>query len=538
MNLINDPWIPIQRKSGAKALIAPWQLTEADDPVIALNAPRPDFNGALLQFLIGLLQTAATPASHDQWLDWLEEPPTPEVLKACFEPYADAFALQGEKGSFMQDFEPLENGAVNSIAEMLIDTSGGGTHFVKAGSMNYVCSCCAATALFTLQTNAPAGGRGHLTSIRGGGPMTTLVILDAASDLANDLWHSIWLNVIDLPLFKTLSGDTSKNETGDIFPWLALTRFGDQLTTTPVDAHPLQMYWGMPRRLKILWDRLSSGHCDLCGSFSDSLVSHYRTRPYGVNYDSAWQHPLSPYSISAQDGALIALHPQPGVMTYQHWVGITDGDDSVFIALVAKRYRVLAERWGEQFRLYAFGYDMDKMKARCWYEATFPLFFIADEIKLDFVKRVQSLTSATEEFSRIVTNCVKDAWFDGDQSKNKEKKSNYFKSSPAVSIKIGFYQHTEIAFYQAAKALQTKLVDGTDQTVLHSWHATLRKAAFDLFDYWAARGDIAQANPRRVADARSKLIALCYSKKIKEALQLPINEKKASKTSKSKKEAA
>ena len=188
MNLINDPWIPIRRKNGAKALIAPWQLTETDNPVITLNAPRPDFNGALMQFLIGLLQTAATPASHDQWLDWLEEPPTPDVLKAQFEPYADAFALQGEKGSFMQDFEPLEGAGFNGIAELLIDSPGGNTvkenkdHFIKRGRVEQVCPCCAATALFSLQTNAPSGGQGHRTSLRGGGPLTTLVVLDENSD--------------------------------------------------------------------------------------------------------------------------------------------------------------------------------------------------------------------------------------------------------------------------------------------------------------------------------------------------------------------
>ena len=59
MNLINDPWIPIRRKSGTQDIIVPWQLTETDDPVIALSAPRPDFNGALMQFLVGLLQTSS-----------------------------------------------------------------------------------------------------------------------------------------------------------------------------------------------------------------------------------------------------------------------------------------------------------------------------------------------------------------------------------------------------------------------------------------------------------------------------------------------
>ena len=43
MNLINDPWIPIRRMSGAKGIIAPWQLTETDDPVITLSRAKTGF---------------------------------------------------------------------------------------------------------------------------------------------------------------------------------------------------------------------------------------------------------------------------------------------------------------------------------------------------------------------------------------------------------------------------------------------------------------------------------------------------------------
>ena len=63
MNLIHDAWIPIRRKHGEETRIAPWEVTTrySDDPVVALAAPRPDFNGALIQFLIGLLQTTCAP---------------------------------------------------------------------------------------------------------------------------------------------------------------------------------------------------------------------------------------------------------------------------------------------------------------------------------------------------------------------------------------------------------------------------------------------------------------------------------------------
>ena len=124
MNLINEPWLPVRRNSGAVSIIAPWQLTETHDPVLALSAPRADFNGALMQFLVGLLQTCATPEDRERWLDRLVLPPSPAHLKECFEPYAYAFELQAGKGAFMQDYDEMDTEA-QSIDKLLIDSPGG-----------------------------------------------------------------------------------------------------------------------------------------------------------------------------------------------------------------------------------------------------------------------------------------------------------------------------------------------------------------------------------------------------------------------------
>lgn len=79
MNLLKTSFIPVRRSNGQRESIMPWQLTDQYDknPIIALDTPRPDFNGALTQFLIGLLQTATPPEKSDNsdWLDWLESPP-------------------------------------------------------------------------------------------------------------------------------------------------------------------------------------------------------------------------------------------------------------------------------------------------------------------------------------------------------------------------------------------------------------------------------------------------------------------------------
>ena len=532
-NLIDDVWIPIKRKSGRQELIAPWQITETQNPVISLDAPRPDFSGALMQFMIGLLQTTAAPDDEYRWIDWLEQPPTPQKLKAAFSTYSHAFELESDQGGFMQDFDSLEEATPNSIAELLIDSPGGNTlkenkdHFVKRGNIEKLCAGCTIIALFSLQTNAPSGGQGHRTSLRGGGPLTTLVVLDEHSDLQNDLWRNLWLNILDR---QSLSGNTNKRTDSDIFPWLAPTRTSEKTTgreTTPLDTNPLQMYWGMPRRIKVQWQSNVSGHCDLCHANADQLVTHYRTKNYGINYTGAWQHPLSPYRINKAND-LIAVHAQPGGITYQHWSHLAlNGDNNSKNAQVVKRYHTFLSGFNaeqknngkEQFRLTAFGYDMDNMKARCWYENTFPLITTADDIRTDFANRVQSLTVAAVDFAGFTQSCIKDAWF---------KRPADAKGDMSF-LKQAFYQHSENKFYQSIKLLPAKIemTDGSDKDILRQWHKTLQETAFQLFDYWAMRGDFTQTNPRRIAKAHGKLRGIINSKKIKEQLLVITKTKEA-----------
>ncbi len=90
-NLIEENWIPVLRASGKKESIAPYRITETHDPIIKIAAPRPDFNGALAQFLIGLVQTIFAPENEEEWEKRFEKPPTPEELKQAFLKVKDAF---------------------------------------------------------------------------------------------------------------------------------------------------------------------------------------------------------------------------------------------------------------------------------------------------------------------------------------------------------------------------------------------------------------------------------------------------------------
>lgn len=510
MNLIHDPWIPVERQSGHDR-IAPWQITDLADPVLHVAAPRPDFDGALLQFLIGLLQSTCIPKDDEQWAEWLEKPPSPETLKKHFDTYAHAFVLDAEPPRFMQDSGEI-TGDDKPIASLLIDAPGEQTlkqnkdHFIKRGQIEVVCPSCVAITLFTLQTNAPSGGAGHRTSLRGGGPLSTLVILDPTSgQLPNDLWRIVWFNILDKPVLDSLSGDIGNTDPQVIFPWLSATRTSEKKTgfdTTPLDAHPLQMYWGMPRRIRIHWQQTTEGRCDLCGVMSHRLVSHYTTQNYGTNYTGAWQHPLSPYRINKK-GELLPEHAQPGGINYRHWLGLTSDTDGSTQARVVKAFkaRKLTE---ESLRIHAFGYDMDNMKARSWYEATFPLFTLDQSIQNDFAIRVYELIEAATNTADIMRKRIKDAWF---------KRAGDAKGDTAFLVEA-FLGHTEAAFFTQIKHLIEQLTAGTDgRDSLYAWHPVLSRTALEIFDYWSDRGDFEAADPRRIVEARRNLSGWLYSKK-------------------------
>jgi len=104
MNLVHDNWLQAVHMEGVALPIHPSSVANLD--LSDLDAPRPDFQGAQYQFLIGLLQTAYAPADEDEWLKRWRTPPTTEELQAAFAPWADAFILNADGPAFMQDLQP------------------------------------------------------------------------------------------------------------------------------------------------------------------------------------------------------------------------------------------------------------------------------------------------------------------------------------------------------------------------------------------------------------------------------------------------
>ena len=544
MNLLEEKWLPVRRNTGQVDWIAPQQISDSD--IVAFAANRADFNGALAQMMIGLLQTTAPIDDEGDWENLLDAPPTAETLQEWFVPTDEAFVLDGDGARFMQDFSldilTIDPSKLKAISLLFIEAPGVSTQkdnkdlFVKRGLINGLCPHCTATALFTLQTNAPEGGAGNYTSLRGGGPLTTLVVATPS----RSLWRDLWLNVKPQKAFLQQGGDVQKTAKNFTFPWLAeiskIQPAGRE--TLPLQVHPYHVFWAMPRRIRIDFSDVQTGRCDVCKRNSTQLIHRYIAKPQGLYYKdkTAWRHPFSPY-YETKEG-WFPDHPQSGGFSYKHWLpwvlGVTQGKKSVQAAGIVDYFFQERKKYqtSGQFRLWVFGYDMDSMTACCWYETTFPLYSLAGATR-STQSQIQNLIAnrieASEQAVFYLRQAVKHAWF-GESTLRGDL--SFVDKSFWDSTEADFYQQLNDLLKQARSAAGIDMDDAKFIISLgETWHKVLLNCATKLFDVdIVGAGAIGQQNPRRIAEAYNGLQRNLKGDAIKAILRLPVSEKKNKKS--------
>lgn len=537
LNLLTNPWLPVRRKSGKIHTIRPAQLVEdlGKDPIVAFVWPRADFQIAALEFFVGLLATAFPPADDDEWCDLWQKTPDVATLDAAFARLKDAFQLDGPGPRFLQDFEDIQSDNV-PIERLLIEAPGESTVrkntdlFVHREQIQILGRSAAAMALFTLQSWAPSGGAGNRTGMRGGGPLLTFILpYEGAS-----LWEIIWANV---PVGKRAQAA----DFPQIFPWLAPTieSKGNKGVYCGQNAHPLQCWWGMPRRIRLNFEATEEGtECHLTGKSDSIIVREWRQRPYGARYvdwtgvpyeGGANIHPLTPRYRAKETEPYLSIHPQSDGMGYRHWVGLVvdEGDDknnrlpASVMTTWQRRARAVLKREKRRPRLLAAGYDMDNMKARNFIESHMPLTGV---LEAHFQKQVDTLARAMIAAARLVVSIlrshVKDALFGA-----KDKVA--FDTAILSDVQAQFWSQTEDKFFKLLDKA-AKISAGADETKWRwEWFRTLGRAARNLFDTHVVltpETDITEA--RRIAEARKWLFAAVSKKakggrKVRDTLGLP-----------------
>ncbi|MGB1110826.1 MAG: type I-E CRISPR-associated protein Cse1/CasA, partial [Gammaproteobacteria bacterium] len=356
----------------------------------------------------------------------------------------------------------------------------------------------------------------------GGGPLTTLLMPDPSSvELPDTLWQRLWLNVLPLrdSQFEALD-PSSDADMQACFPWMGPTRSSEPKkgqATRPEDAHPLQVYWSMPRRIRLDFDALEDAECDLTGK-TGPAVRRYHTRNYGPDYAGNWEHPLSPYYQDKQ-GQRLPTHPQPGGLGYRDWSSLTIKQGSDGEPLFAKVVHQLYRQRGltAKTRLWAFGYDMDNMKARCWYDASVPVYPIEDsETRENLAAAVEEIIDATEQVAANLRGQLRKAW----------TKPGATASGDISFIADAFWQRSASDFYAllddfvSLYMAEPQAADSEQEAALRrAWHKRIHWLSLNLFDAWAMAGDFAFADPIRISKARKALGRFNYKTAIKTALR-------------------
>lgn len=474
LNLITDAWIPVRCTGGAR-IIRPDQIAEPD--VLFPNWPRADLNIACLELLIGLVYLA-DPVEEVE--DWAERRADPDRLRAALAPLADAFNLGGDGPRFMQDLERFETAntksEINTPDMLFIDSAGGQTAKNNADLMVHrrryprLDPAMAAMALFTLQSQAPAGGAGNRTSMRGGGPLITLI-----QPPQGDLWSLVWANV---PL--------GHSQGSDALPWMQPTRRSEGGITVnePDDRNLALAFFGMPRRLRLL--------------FEGDEVTGVLQKPYGANY-AGWRHPLTPYYCVKAGEEWLPQHPRAGAFGYRNWLGVNavSQGDTRRQAETLTGYR---DRVGPKpgATVIVSGWAMDNMKPRDFTLSREP--FITDPKTLT---RVRDMVAGAEITALALRGALKPLVREG---------------TALEALREEFYLRTQAPF--------EALFGQPGSASL--WLGQMRDAALRIFDAAAMPGlaDARAVEVQRILRERNLLIALFRGRgklgaKLYAELQLP-----------------
>jgi CRISPR system Cascade subunit CasA len=501
LNLIHHAWLPVRRRDGTTCLIAPHEIApDHPNPVVALDWPRPDFNLAATEFLIGLHAVAGPPAHDDDWSDRYLSPPDAAALQAEFAPLAPCFELDGPGPRFMQDREDFP-GEPNPPASLLIDAPGENTIkrntdiMVRRGGARHMSRATAAMALYTLQSFAPSGGAGNRTGLRGGGPLVTLALPDPRpGDHVTTLWHIVWANT-------PIHARPTPSDYPRIFPWLAPTRVSDKTgrATTPVDVHPLQAFWGMPRRIRLDFAP-NTEHlpCDLTGAIDNVLITGWRQKPWGTNYaDWGKVHPNAPCYRVKPNAELLYVHPQPGGIGYRNFLGLlfedTDALSQVAPGIAQfRRLMVDVQTPPLTWRLLAAGYDMDNMKARGFVESELPVVQSADpDARARQDAQLRRMVLAAGMVAGLLLRCVRTALF-GDGTVPADAAS-------LAALRERFWDSTSGPFFDLMQNADTT------ETTSTAWLAALNRHARALFDEAAPIDASGEGHPDRIAGAARQL---------------------------------
>ena len=526
LNLLTSPWLEVRLKNNEKKIVSISELTSNFDnsPITALDFPRHDWNAAVTEFIIGVFFLIWAPQSNNEWAAKIKSPPPREEIEEALSEYAQYFDFDGDNIRAFQDFDKLEKAESKPISGLLIDAPGenavrnNSDLFIKRAADLALCIEYAAAALITMQDFAPSGGAGHRTSMRGGGPLLTLLSPIRIEETIPKLWDVIWSNV---PNAK----EADELDVNKAFPWITHTIVSPKSEIVTQAENPDELaFFATPRRIRLNFE---SGICTLSGR-KGIVVKSFRTQNYGANYTTnTWRHPLSPY-YSDKKGEVLPLHPNAGQSDYGDWLAWwgakEDGKAAKPITQWSERKKQVKSIFQNTDYVVAMGFDMDNMKARQWLSASIPYIPIYENS--DFAKilksEIQLFINASDESARACTRFAKLAIY-GQKTDNGYKLPDNLNMESLKEIGDSLWQETENDFRDIIIELQNLIENGENTMKLrHNWRRKLANRALQIFEQFVDIDGLLDENPHRILWAR-KLLAMEFVNGAKAAVTKALN---------------
>jgi CRISPR system Cascade subunit CasA len=206
-----------------------------------------------------------------------------------------------------------------------------------------------------------------------------------------------------------------------ILPWLAPTLTsgeaggGRVVHERDADTHPLQWFFGMPRRIVLQVG--GHGVCSMSG-IEGPLIQGFVQKPWGVNYGE-WGHSLTPYRRHKEADPSYSVKPKSARFGYRDWVSIVVATKEGIIAEPAKavsaargdgRRQQLRGATEADASLRAAGWAMNNMEAVAYLLAEQPLHLAeSNTVQDDLDKAAIAFARAADEVASLLVAALRGA---------------------------------------------------------------------------------------------------------------------------------
>jgi CRISPR system Cascade subunit CasA len=284
MNLLEDPWIPVRELGASACRVVTYRELLCEARSWQVSLPRDDLELACIQLLVCMTQVMFLPADDRAWRERISRALSHGEFAASTAPFSTWFDLDHPSHPFMQT-RGVDAKEVTPIQKLLVGLPEGNNHafFNEVGEARRIGGAVAAIALFNQACNAPSFGGGFKGSLRGGSPITTLVVVPNGS-----LRETVWLNVLTRDrVLQRLPGWSGHFER-DKPTWLEPIAAGATIHWNEIGL-ARGLFW-QPAIVELVRGA-EDETCDVIDGAPVPVYIGFRKKKFGFSVEGLWPHP-------------------------------------------------------------------------------------------------------------------------------------------------------------------------------------------------------------------------------------------------------